>query len=202
MSDFGSKSFKSKRGWYKLLREVFQFDSIRWLPPRPHAQLKPDRHERLLYARERAYSRFDEARQRTATYTVIGNGAGLVGSFAFVAERQSLSEGAAFVVVPTVLFFAGLVFGFISLYLSELYRRFQVKTISFTIAGNEDARASFREWRVVMSGVLRLFRSLAIISFGVAVAITLLNLVDFASDADRSEGQSSGVASAPAGVPR
>ena len=105
MSDFGSKSFKSKAGWIKLLREVGQLDNIRWLPPRPHAELKSDRHERLLYARERAYARFDEARQRTATYTVIGNGAGLVGAFSFVAERQSIAEGAAFVVLPAALFF-------------------------------------------------------------------------------------------------
>ena len=61
--------------------------------------------------------------------------------------------------------------------MSELYRRFQVKTINFTIAGNEDARASFREWRVTMSGFLRLFRGLAMLSFGVAVATTLGKLV-------------------------
>lgn len=155
--------------WVALFREVTYLDSLRWNAPR--SDLPKARQERLLAARDRAYSRFDAAKERTALYSVIANGAGVASSIAFLAERDEFSEGATLIAMPLTLFAIGLGLGFGSLYFGELYRRLQVKTIDASLRNDEERKAVLRQLRRSISPVLRALRFLGLMLFCAAVAL-------------------------------
>jgi len=194
---FGDRSFRSKEGRRTLVREVLQLDSIRWNPPKPGAGLSIERQAKLQADYDRSYQQFDAARDRTATSGVVANGAGLVTAISFLSARSSLHEGAGIVLIPAICFLVGIFLGFSALYLGQLYRRFQVKTIGFAVAGSKSHVERYREWRKVISVVLRIARTLAIIAFflGAAWSIARIGEIAYSGEGDPADKPAQAISS-------